>query len=140
MTRNFNWIGIWSMRWRCSKGHSYHFRFGIIFLKKYHATATRFEPKKSILHKIKNKIVSPKSITKIQRLRAGYKHVLFLPDYRYMLVPNQSSNHGRNLRELCKWTTIVNSICTGICCSHVITFVFYCLRRAGRVIVDMHQE
>ena len=106
------------------------------FLKKYHVTATRFKPKKSILHKNKNEIVSPKSITKIQRLRAGYKHVLFLPDYRYIMVPNQSSNHARNLRELCIWTTIVNCIWTCICCSHVIIFVFYCLVRAGRVIVE----
>ena len=55
------------------------------FLKKYHVTATRFKPKKSILHKNKNEIVSPKSITKIQRLRAGYNHVHippgFPPDY-----------------------------------------------------------
>ena len=50
------------------------------FWKKYRVTATRFKTKKSILHKNENKIVSPKSITKIQRLRAGYKHVLFLPD------------------------------------------------------------
>ncbi len=106
------------------------------FLKKYHVTDTRFKPKKSILHKNKNEFVSPKSITKIQRLRAGYKHVLFLPDYRYIMIPNQSSNHARNLRELCKWTTIVNCICTCICCSHVIIFVFYCLVRAGRVIVE----
>ena len=101
------------------------------FLKKYHVTATRFKPKKSILHKYKNKIVSPKSITKIRRLRAGYKHVLFLPDYQCIMVPSQSSNHARNLRELCIWTAIVNCICTGICCSHVIIFVFYCLVRAG---------
>ena len=106
-----------------------------IFLKTYHATATQFKPKKSILHKNKNKIVSHKKITKIQRLRAGYKHVLFLPDY--VLVPKQSSNHARNLpvRELCIWITIVNNICTGICRSHVIIFIFYCLVRAGRVIV-----
>ena len=24
MTRNFNWLGIWSMRWRCSKLHSFY--------------------------------------------------------------------------------------------------------------------
>ena len=53
-----------------SEGRSYHFQFG----KKYHAKAIRFKSKKSILHKNKNKIVSSKSITKFQRLRAGYKH------------------------------------------------------------------
>jgi hypothetical protein len=52
------------------------------------------------------------------------------------MVPNQSSNHARNQRELCIWTTIVNGICTGICCSHVIIFVFYCLVRAGQVIIE----
>ena len=63
------------------KGRSYHFRFGIFFLKKYHVTATPFKPKKSILHKNKNEIVSPKSITKIQRLRAGYNHVHIPPGF-----------------------------------------------------------
>ena len=52
-----SWLCTTTLR---SKGRSYHFRFGIIFLKKYHVTATRFKPKKSILHKNKNEIVSPK--------------------------------------------------------------------------------
>ena len=59
----------------------------------------------------------------------------FLTTGTYVMIPNQSSNHARNLRELCIWTTIVNGIWTCICCSHVIIFVFYCLVRAGRVIV-----
>ena len=40
-----------------------------------------YKPKKSILHKNKNKIVSPKSVTKIQRLRACYNHVHTPPGF-----------------------------------------------------------
>ena len=38
------------------------------------------------------------------------------------------------------WTTIVNGICTGICCSHVIIFVFYCLVLKKRKVETRYKQ
>ena len=109
----------------------------LYFLKKYHATATRFKTKKSILHKNKNKNFITKKYQENSTVM-GWLQTCAFPSRLPVRTGYQTSTQTmqeRNLCKLCKWTTIVNSICTGICHSHVIIFVLYCLVCAGRVIV-----